>query len=168
MISLPKLPNPNPRAASNSSYLLQRLVPEAYCQPWALKLFENAKKFNWQPVNLSQLSISKRKQQISILETPQRSWHLFHFRSRFSWVLSNSLQAVTTSMTSVKGTTHKPDCGVKVIPGQCNGYPEFSNMAFLCFVGLFLQVFLWQSIQRFRFVVLSGVVLCSLAFWQRR
>ena len=38
-ISNPVLNTPG----SSSSYLLQRLAPEAYCQPWALKFFENAR-----------------------------------------------------------------------------------------------------------------------------
>ena len=76
-------------------------------------------------------------------------------------------------LTSVKGTTHKPGCGVKVIPSQCNRSQQFSNMVVLCFLGIFSKSFCGNQVKCF--VILSDVVLsaCALGstlytFLQRR
>ena len=89
----------------------------------------------------------QREKTVSTLENLQRSWHLFHFRSRF---FLSSVKLSTTSMTSAKGTTHKPDCGVKVNPSQCNGSQQFSNMVVLCFLGIFSKSFCGNQFQMFR------------------
>ena len=159
MISRSKLPNPNPRAdSSNSSYLLQRLVPEAWCQPWALKCLEHAR-IQLTTAQCESIIYFKEKTTVSTLENPQRSWHLFHSRSRF---FLSSVKLSTTSMTSAKGTTHKPDCGVKVIPSQCNGSQQFSNMVVLCFLGIFSKSFCGNQVRCF--VILSDVVLSACAW----
>ena len=67
----------------------------------------------------------------------------------FTFFLS-SVKLSTTSMTSAKGTTHKPDCGVKVNPSQCNGSQQFSNMVVLCFLGIFSKSFCGNQSQMFR------------------
>ena len=80
----------------------------------------------------------------------------------FTFFLS-SVKLSTTSMTSAKGTTHKPDCGVKVNPSQCNGSQQFSNMVVLCFLGIFSKSFCGN--QSFKcFVILSDVVLSACAW----
>ena len=65
-------------------------------------------------------------------------------------------------MTSAKGTTHKPDCGVKVNPSQCNGSQQFSNMVVLCFLGIFSKSFCGNQFKCF--VILSDVVLSACAW----
>ena len=64
-------------------------------------------------------------------------------------------------LTSVKGTTHKPGCGVKVIPSQCNGSQQFSNMVVLCFLGIFSNSFCGNQVKCF--FILSDVVLSACA-----
>ena len=65
-------------------------------------------------------------------------------------------------MTSAKGTTHKPDCGVKVNPSQCNGSQQFSNMVSYVFLGF--SPSLSVAINFKCFVILSDVVLSACAW----
>ena len=158
-MSRSKLPNPNPRAdSSNSSYLLQRLVPEAWCQPWALKCLEHAR-IQLTTAQCESIIYFKEKTTVSTLENPQRSWHLFHFRSRFFCLLLNSLQP---AWPALRAPPTSPIAESRLILANAMGPSNFPTWLPHVFLGF--SPSLSVAINLKCFVILSDVVLSACAW----
>ena len=157
MMSRSKLLNPNPRAdSSNSSYLLQRLVPEAWCQPWALKCLEHAR-IQLTTAQCESIIYFKEKTTVSTLENPQRSW--LTSVQVFFCLLLNSLQP---AWPELRAPPTSPIAESRLFLANAMGPSNFPTWLSYVFLGFSPSLSVAMNFKCF--VILSDVV-CEPRSW---
>ena len=101
----------------------------------------------------------QREKTVSTLENPQRSWHLFHFRSRFFCLLLNSLQPASPAL---RAPPTSPIAESRLILANAMGRSNFPT--WLSYVFLGFSPSLSVAINLKCFVILSDVVLSACAW----